>query len=171
MYTWVLKFSQSCKCQTQSTYSSFMYWYIIIGRWWKKSLKKSANHRQSSSSLFSTSGKILSSMSEPNPNPCIHLVKFRPPLSPTAASDCLPCCLRSTSSLRRIRVVFLDAPSLLSRFFSLRTLILGRWGVKTAWMVKEIAQKSKKLKTYSFEHDVQGQDWRQNFVGQGLHHF
>ena len=101
MYAWVLKFSQSCKCQTQSTYSSFMYWYIIIGRWWKKSLKKSANHRQSSSSLFSTSGKILSSMSEPNPNPCIHLVKFRPPLSPTAASDCLPCCLRSTSSSLR----------------------------------------------------------------------
>ena len=70
----------------------------------KKKQQTVVNHR-SSSNPFPTSGNLLSAMSEPNPNPCIHLVEFRPPLSPTAASDCLPCCLCSTSSLRRIRVV------------------------------------------------------------------
>ena len=50
------------------------------------------------------SSKIINSMSQPNPNPFIPFVKFRPPLSPTTA-DCLPCYLLSTSFLRGIRVV------------------------------------------------------------------
>ena len=38
-------------------------------------------------------------------------------------------------------------------------------------MKGQIAHGSEKGKTYAFEHGVQGQDRRQNFVGQDLRHF
>ena len=90
------------------TFGWIMCWYIHRAGWKIKKIRQTIVNHWRSSSPFSTCGKILSSMSEPNP--CIPVVEFRPPLSPTTASDCLPCCpsLCSTSWSTTSRSTFLS---------------------------------------------------------------